>query len=166
VQHQAQNEAGRVLWSEIATLLPGTSGKQCSERYFNHLDPSINKGDWNATEDRILYEGQRQFGNRWCDISKVLPGHTENSVKNRWNSNQMRKWLKDNDLRAGSGVPLYGIVTVKDLQRALSDFARSLAEYSITISKESEATLLLGMTNPVPKANEKKEKVKRNELKL
>ena len=64
VQFQAHNGMGRILWSEIATQLPGRLGKQCRERYFNHLDPSINKGDWTPPEDRILYEGQRQFGNR------------------------------------------------------------------------------------------------------
>jgi hypothetical protein len=54
----------------------------------------------------------------------------------------LRKYLKDNDLIAGSGIPLYDI--------ALSDFTKSLAEYGITISKESEATSLLDMTHPVP----------------
>ena len=55
---------GRVQWSEIATKLPGRLGKQCRERWFNHLDPAINKGEWSQTEDRILYEAQRHFGNR------------------------------------------------------------------------------------------------------
>jgi hypothetical protein len=130
-------------------------------------DPSINKGDWNATEDRILFEGQKQFGNRWCEISKVLPGRTENSVKNRWNSSAMRKFLKDNDLIAGSGIPLYDINAVEDLQRALNDFAESLAKCGITISKESEATLLLDMTCPAPdeKKNALKEKVKKEKVK-
>ena len=65
VQYQALNGVGRILWSEIAAQLPGRLGKQCRERYFNHLDPSINKGDWTPPEDRILFEGQKQFGNRY-----------------------------------------------------------------------------------------------------
>lgn len=65
VQYQATNGVGRILWSEIAAQLPGRLGKQCRERYFNHLDPSINKGDWTPPEDRILFEGQKQFGNRY-----------------------------------------------------------------------------------------------------
>lgn len=72
VQHQAQNGVGRVLWSEIAALLPGRLGKQCRERYFNHLDPSINKGDWNSVEDRILFEGQKQFGNRCVQMHSYM----------------------------------------------------------------------------------------------
>ena len=35
--------AGITKWSEIAQNVPGRIGKQCRERWFNHLDPSILK---------------------------------------------------------------------------------------------------------------------------
>jgi hypothetical protein len=54
VQNQVENGVRRVLWSEIAALLPGRLGMQCRERYFTHLDPSINKGDWNAIENDFV----------------------------------------------------------------------------------------------------------------
>ena len=38
--------AGNIKWSVIAAQLPGRIGKQCRERWFNHLDPDIKKGDW------------------------------------------------------------------------------------------------------------------------
>ena len=30
---------GKIKWSQVAEKLPGRIGKQCRERWFNHLDP-------------------------------------------------------------------------------------------------------------------------------
>lgn len=43
-------------WSVIAGHLPGRIGKQCRERWHNHLNPEINKAPWTAEEDRIIME--------------------------------------------------------------------------------------------------------------
>ena len=36
----------RFVGSVIADLFPGRTGKQCRERWHNHLNPGIKKGDW------------------------------------------------------------------------------------------------------------------------
>ena len=55
-------KAGITKWSEIAERIPGRIGKQCRERWFNQLDPSIKKGGWTKEEDRILMGAQARMG--------------------------------------------------------------------------------------------------------
>jgi len=73
-------------WSVIAERLPGRIGKQCRERWLNHLDDKIKRSPWTPQEDAILLEAHKTKGNRWCQIAKLLPGRPENSVKNRYTS--------------------------------------------------------------------------------
>eukprot|EP00903_Cladosiphon_okamuranus_P016990 g15659.t1 len=100
---KAEAEGTILKWSEVASLLPGRLGKQCRERWFNHLDPSVKKTAWTPREDEILFNAQEFFGTRWCEISKFLPGRTENAVKNRYNSSAREKWAKSRP-KAGGGA--------------------------------------------------------------
>lgn len=49
-------------WSEIAARIPGRLGKQCRERWFNHLDPTLKKTPWTPDEDLLLVELQGKLG--------------------------------------------------------------------------------------------------------
>lgn len=82
---------GEKKWSEIAEQLPGRMGKQCRERWYNHLKPEINKAAWTDEEERILINAHAEYGNKWSILAKLLPGRTENSVKNHWNCSLKKK---------------------------------------------------------------------------
>lgn len=44
-------EYGLKKWKQIATFLPGRIGKQCRERWYNNVDPNLNKEKWTVAED-------------------------------------------------------------------------------------------------------------------
>ena len=78
-------EKGPLQWASIASFLPNRSGKQCRERWHNHLREGVTKKAWDFHQFWILALCVRAFGKRWSAISEFIPGRSDNTIKNQWN---------------------------------------------------------------------------------
>jgi hypothetical protein len=67
---------GIFKWSDVAKqfTVAKRSGKQCKERWMNHLDPNLKKHPWTHDEDLQLMEAQRRLGNSWTKIALEIDG--------------------------------------------------------------------------------------------
>lgn len=98
-------------WTQIAQKLKDTynitkrTGKQCRERWYNHLNPSVNKKPWTNDEEEQLFELHKVHGNRWKDISRLFTGRylyylfrTDNDIKNHFYSTLRRSLRRLNKI--------------------------------------------------------------------
>jgi hypothetical protein len=82
-------------WSIVAQQMSDRTGKQCRERYVNHLNPRLKVADWNPVEDATIFHLYNTSGSHWAKMSKMIPGRTDNGIKNRFHN--LRRQLERED---------------------------------------------------------------------
>jgi myb proto-oncogene protein len=79
-------------WGAISALVPGRTRLQCTIRWHDVLDPSIDRADgctgkWTVDEDSKLKDALQTHGDKdWVELSAVVPGRTKDQCRRRFAS--------------------------------------------------------------------------------
>ena len=128
---------GANKWSLAARMIPGRNGKQCRERWINHLNPDIKKGNWTEAEDEKIYQLYQRYGSAWSKIARHFIGRSENSIKNRFYAT-LRKF--DHIKRRSEVLGLAKLETVEN--QSISNCTTTETSPEKVVKVEHKETLL------------------------
>ncbi|KAM0917876.1 hypothetical protein ACQ4PT_009287 [Festuca glaucescens] len=97
---------GHLCW-RIVPKLAGLMrcGKSCRLRWTNYLRPDLKRGLLSDDEEQLVIDMHAELGNRWSKIAAMLPGRTDNEIKNHWNTH-IKKKLRRMGIDPATHLPL------------------------------------------------------------
>jgi hypothetical protein len=132
-------------WPDIANLVPSRTGKQCRERYTNHLKPTLKLSEWSPNEDALACRLHNSLGSKWATIARFLPGRTDNGIKNRFH--HIRRRYDKEATRIGRNVQLEEIILQRTKNTAdplMLSLVRGASDQPIADSAAGDTTAFFG----------------------
>jgi hypothetical protein len=128
-------------------MVPNRTGKQCRQRYFNHLKPSVKLAEWSPLEDVILFHLHGSIGSKWALISQILKGRSDNNVKNRFHHirRRLEKVAAKLDIDGYVGDPSLRTQIIETAKRLNAPWESLVAVTDILVYSIKENTPLMKM---------------------
>nr|AHY20036.1 R2R3MYB transcription factor 5 [Tulipa fosteriana] len=121
---------GLVKWSRVPRLAGlNRCRKSCRLRWYNYLDPNVNRSRFGQDEDDLIIRLHKLLGNKWSLIAGRLPGRTANDIKNYWNCHLSKKVL---NISKGANINGTSPIVVRPIRPK----PQAVLENSIKLTKQ------------------------------
>jgi hypothetical protein len=120
----AVEKHGGKNFEAVSLLVPGRTKKQCTNRWYNALDPSVERATgrmdtWTTDEDNKLKDAVEKHGEEnWSAIAALVPGRTKTQCCSRWHdavdpkidrtAPRTGRWTTDEDNKLKEAAEKYG----------------------------------------------------------
>lgn len=137
---------GQVCWRRVALSFPGRQDSRCRERWYNVLDPMVNRDPWTPEEDRKILELYQELGhysNKWVTIAKKLGTHRTGDNLKHHAAKLLKNSVKQSTLQGSRDIRHYFGFPGESEKDKPSNAA-------MVSDDETSASALLGKDRPHP----------------